>query len=388
MDNEKINQVPKKKNYTTIIIIAVVLFIVISIGAAIIGAGVIFYMVDKNGSKSPVEVTGTEETIPMGTEETPLTSTTPETGTSLYAQTENSNSLQKIYISDPKINVDFMSVVLPYKWQYQSSFNWDLSNPSQPQNFYIKIWNPQEPERIEIYSGASFIEFNHPQQKQVHPEGSNYLGRTVKRYMGPEEALKTLILPKLRAQSKIVKIQDLGSVNGSSANAAAVIETQYMGRTIEEAVIVKVDKSVLSGNINWEIPIVTIIGSPPENSQKIAPYLPTMAFNETWTIVKDRIRSEIAQKKISEINQTAEMTRQIVNERNKVSSDSHNKWDQTIRGVENYTNPHTGNTMELSFKPKYTWVNDRGQVFQTDSATSDPNTFTNDGGTYRRADRQ
>ncbi len=373
MDNKKTEQAPKKKKNTTI-----ALTILFSI-AAMIGTGIIIYI---NNNKNTHKVTiKSEKNKPENNKMLPLSiHSTPS------LQTANSNSLQKIYVSDPLINVDLLSIILPYKWQYQSSFKWDLTNRAKPQDFYIKIWNPQEPERIEIYSGASYIEFNDQQQKKLHPEGSSYLGNTVKKYMLPEEALKKLIIPKLRPLSKIIRIKSIDNPNIRSSTAVAVIETAYMGKTIEESVTAKVEKVVTKEYINWEIPIITIMGASAEKLKKITPYFDTLSFNETWTIVKDKIKEEIAQKKIEEINQAGGITRQIINQRKRTIYDRRYKWDRTIRRFEKDTDPITGNRVRLNFKPQYTWNNDSGQVFQTDNATLDPNTFMNDT-TYVRTDR-
>jgi hypothetical protein len=48
-------------------------------------------------------------------------------------------------------------------------------------------------------------------------------------------------------------------------------------------------------------------------------------------------------------------------------------WSQTMRGVESYRNPNTGETIELSNSYGNAWVNNRGEYLLTDQQSFDPN---------------
>jgi hypothetical protein len=81
-------------------------------------------------------------------------------------------------------------------------------------------------------------------------------------------------------------------------------------------------------------------------------------------------RSRIISKSAGDIRQIQDETYQRRQEsQDRISQ----KWSQTIRGVETFRNPGTGETVELSNRYGNAWSNGKGEYLLTDSPSFDPN---------------
>jgi hypothetical protein len=82
------------------------------------------------------------------------------------------------------------------------------------------------------------------------------------------------------------------------------------------------------------------------------------------------------------IAKSAEDIRQIQNETYQRRQESQDrvseKWSQTIRGVETFRNPSTGETVELSNRYGNAWSNGKGEYVLTESPSFNPNTVSNE----------
>lgn len=346
----------------------------------VLAAGGIFYFIGTQEEEPPTpQISWTENPgelpgmPPISPDGTPVPYQSIDVPAGTQPPAAPSSGFQKIYITDPHIQVDLAAIVVPSQWRQESQFRWDMTNPSQPQNFYVKIWNPMGSEKLELYTGNSYIDFLNSAQKQLHPAGSNYLGRTVKPFMDAQNALRSIVLPQYRPSSQILSVQNIPGRDGNELKALATLQTGGQGQTVQESVIVTVYKHTFGGNVNWEIPLIVIAGAAPQEEMEFANYIQTLAFNPAWEDARVKIADDLRAKKINSINQTAASVKQIVDARRQATSSVHNKWDQTIRGVENYSDPHTGRTVELDFKPKYTWLNSQGEAYQTDDPMLNPN---------------
>ena len=91
-----------------------------------------------------------------------------------------------------------------------------------------------------------------------------------------------------------------------------------------------------------------------------------------------RDRSAIVAKSAED---TRNIQRQIYENKNRVDDAISTQRSQTMRGVETYRNPGTGDTVELSNQYGNAWVNNRGEYLLSDQAGFDPNTvFKNNEG--------
>ncbi len=86
------------------------------------------------------------------------------------------------------------------------------------------------------------------------------------------------------------------------------------------------------------------------------------------------------------ISKSAEDIRNIQNETYQRRQESQDriseKWSQTMRGVETFRNPGTGETVELSNRYGNAWSNGKGEYLLTDSPSFDPNTVSQEGWTH------
>jgi hypothetical protein len=82
------------------------------------------------------------------------------------------------------------------------------------------------------------------------------------------------------------------------------------------------------------------------------------------------------------ISKSAEDIRNIQNETYQRRQESQDrlseKWSQTIRGVETFRNPSTGETVELSNRYGNAWSNGKGEYVLTESPSFNPNTVSNE----------
>jgi len=78
------------------------------------------------------------------------------------------------------------------------------------------------------------------------------------------------------------------------------------------------------------------------------------------------------------LSKSADDVRKIQNEMYQGRQDSQDRisqqWSQTIRGVETFKNPGTGETVELSNLYGNAWSNGKGEYLLTDSPSFNPNT--------------
>ncbi len=85
------------------------------------------------------------------------------------------------------------------------------------------------------------------------------------------------------------------------------------------------------------------------------------------------------------ISRSAEDIRKIQDETYQRRQESQDRiserWSQTMRGVETFRNPGTGETVELSNQYGNAWSNGKGEYLLTDSPSFDPNTVSKEGWT-------
>jgi len=312
------------------------------------------------------------------------------------------------------------SLLIPADWRCEGGVTWVLDNPAMPATAHFVVANPNGYEELEVFPNQALFWTNNQMLLGMFPVGSRYFGAEVRPVLGPEEALRAIVLPRMKGRQdgiRIIGTQNLPELAKelkagapqpgvkTFGNAAKVrIEyTNKAGVAMEEDIFAVVEGYSFSfqamqgvvTNTNWYVDYIFSFKAPKgeldRNAQLFKAMTDSFRVNPQWFNAYNQLVDMLIKAQLRQIRSMGELSRYIsrtsneisdsmmqsYNERQKVYDRIGEKMSESIRGTEHYYNPIEGSEVELPGGYRHVWTNASGEYILTDSPGYNPNVESN-----------
>lgn len=323
------------------------------------------------------------------------------------------------YVDSTGMGSEAFSLLIPVGWEFKGGIDWVLDNPGMPATARYTVRNPAGSEELEVFPNQAMFWTNNQILLATFPVGSRYFGAEVRPVVGPQDALRGIVLPRFRGKDPGLKVvssttlPELAKALHAGApqpgvqtfgDAAKVrIEYSRNGTPMEEEIFAVVEGYSFSmqgmqgliTNTNWYVDYIFSFKAEKGKLDKSAPQFQAMInsfrVNPQWFSRYNQLVEALIQAQIRQVRSIGELSRfisrtsseisdsmmQSYNERQKVYDRIGEKMSETIRGTERYVNPIEGSDVELPGGYKHVWTNASGEYILTDSPSYNPNEESN-----------
>lgn len=321
---------------------------------------------------------------------------------------------------DPQSSMEVFSLLVPQGWRINGGVTWVPERPAAPAQIGLKLDNPNGLEAFEAYPNLYFNWTNNPLIQMTKPAGSLYFGCEVRQPVAAREAMRQYVLPRYR------KIQGLAIVDEGPAlelrqvanhNQPAPMQgMQYSNDSVrvrlhyaqnnqmiaeEMSGVVEYTRIMVPGlmggmdNINWSIGYLTSFRASRERLESYADLyraiFASVKLNPAWTALVQQVTQGLTHNTIRQINQIGALSRQISRNFNEMSDMNMKGWQersaaservseqfsQTLRDVDPYYDPNSGQNVELPSGYTQAWSTPLGEYLLSDDPNFNPNIGSN-----------
>jgi DNA-directed RNA polymerase subunit RPC12/RpoP len=329
-------------------------------------------------------------------------------------------SLHPFAYYDPQSNLEAFTILVPQGWQVSGGVTWVIERPAVPVQAGLQLSNPEGLEAFETYPNIYFTWSNNPLTQMTKPPGSLYFGYEVRKPIPAREAMREYVLPRYK------KIQGLGIADEGPANELlqAVGGNQpspaqgaqfsrdaghvrlhytYKNQPVAEEMsgVAEYTRTLAPGmfgateTIYWNMGYLTSFRAARERLETYAnlyrAIFSSIKINPTWTGLVQQVSQGLTSNTIRHIQQIGALSHQISQNYNEMSAQNLQGWQersaaydrvaekfsQTIREVDPYFDPNTGQTVELPSGYTQAWSTPLGEYLLTDDPNFNPNLGSN-----------
>lgn len=336
-------------------------------------------------------------------------------GTSLASQTP-ALRLRLQPVIDPMVNNEVaFRMLVPKDWRVEGGIVWrpEISTLAYLQ---LRLSDPQGSSALEFFPTLPFT-WN-VQGYPGFPPGSLYLGSYVVQPLDPENFVRHILLPQMRARVSprvlrtdplpelanqvALTVQEPGAVKQVGA-ARTRIEYQEGTKTFEEDIysVIVYSQVPMTPGLTWWGP-ERLFGFRAEKGQldRQAPLLQAIfasaRVNRLWFAHVLQVREAWMQNQMQAIRNAAELSRYIARTSNEISDMQQQAWEnrrasedrsaeafsEYIRGVESYRDPYAGHEVQLPTGYSEVWASRNGDYILANDPGFNPNVSAQ--GTWQR----
>jgi hypothetical protein len=308
------------------------------------------------------------------------------------------------------------SILVPSDWRTEGTVNWVLDVPVMPATVNLRTSNPSGSEVFEGFPSLPFFWTDNQLTLAISPVGSRYFGCEVHPLVEPGEALRTIVLPRLRqtvTNLKITQEQDLtlpapppqqpGALRTSSKAAKVRFEYQSGGLSMEEETYCSVDAlyipvqgiSGTTTSIFWSVANISSFkaekGKLDASAKLFQTVIHSARVNPDWFnkynqvvlfLIQNQIQRIESMGRLSQMlsqtsSQISDEMMQAYDERQAVTDKIANDFSQYMRGVDSYYDPIEQKNVELPSGYDNAWTNSLGEYILADNSSYNPNVGSN-----------
>ena len=108
---------------------------------------------------------------------------------------------------DPRTNLDVFQMLIPSGWQPSGGLTWHDETPNLPAALAFQVTSPNSPSAFEAFPSLAFCWTDNPFSQLTYPIGSFYYGHQVHPPLSAQQALREIVVPRLRALSGLRILQ-------------------------------------------------------------------------------------------------------------------------------------------------------------------------------------
>ena len=313
-----------------------------------------------------------------------------------------------VSITDPMINNNkAFTFLVPFGWNYQAKVEWHQEYENLA-SANVVISNPNNGDLGQIYPFIPFV-WNPNNFKAV--PGTIYIGGYVMApVQDPSVFVQQIVFPAYRqgmgnvqvigntpladvAQS-IWKNTYAGNPNYSVTASALTVRYDFQGRSYDETFYCALNYATdpaLPGAVLWRPEFIfstrAFAGELQNGQGMIAASLTSVNVDMKWFAAYLQVHKLWQDGQMAAIKSEGELSRYLSGVNASVSSDIvdgynqrqasqdkvYEKFSESIRGVETYSNPSTSDLVQLPAGYSNVWVNTSGEYFLSNEAGVDPN---------------
>jgi hypothetical protein len=319
------------------------------------------------------------------------------------------------------IGLEAFSLLIPAEWETQGGIRWPLQNPAMPAEVAFRAFSPASPDALEVFPTRACT-FN-PALLNMFPVGSLYLGSEVRQPMDARQALRTMVIarnrngaenlrvtseadvPELQAIAEHMAAQELRQgVPGAQAHVTAAkvrVEYDLGGQRVEEEFYGSVTAYMFPAGMFGQTSTIwtpdnlfsfrAAKGRLDNQARLYQTMVKSFQVNVQWFNKYVQVVRMLTQQQIQRIHQIGELSRYLSRTSNEISDMMMQAYEnrqaaydristnfsQTIRGVDEWTDPASGTRTELPSGYDNAWVNGLGDYVLSESPSYNPNIDSN-----------
>jgi hypothetical protein len=311
------------------------------------------------------------------------------------------------------IGGEALQLLIPADWQFQGQIVW-RNNPAYPAAAKMRAFNPKSVEEIGAMPNLLF--YWNPYVTRFFPIGGTYLGNEIRQpVLAPGTALRTFVLPRywpeLRS-ARVVREENLPELaaagplkypdlkdTGTFRAGKLRLEYEQNGATIQQDVycLIVAFQAPINGTIStfWGIDEIRDSKAPKGKLDEQYKLMQTIAYstrlNLQWFARYQQLTRMLMQNQMNASNRAVELSRYLARTNNEVTSTIrqsyenrqaamdriNERFDNHVRGVEDYRDPYSGSTVQLPSGYQEVWANRNGEYLLSNDANYNPNVKSN-----------
>jgi len=324
------------------------------------------------------------------------------------------------YIDQQGTGAEAFSFLMPVDWTFEGGLIWLTDNPAMPATAAFKVSNPKGSEEFEVFPNQPFFWSTNQQLLGLFPVGSKYYGNEVHPVMNAGEAIRQIVLPRLRsnagnlqiireepvpelAKAIAAKSQQQGGVTSNFDAAKVRIEYSSNGLPMEEEIYSVVEAysypvqtwTSLSYNTNWTVSYIFSYKAEKGKLEAASKIFETITYsfqtNKYWYNKYVQLVEYLIQNEIQKIHSIGDFSRRLAQISDEIREDNLQSWydrqavgdriaedfSQYMRGVDDYYDPIEGKAVELPSGYDNAWTNANGEYIISDNPNYNPNIGSN-----------
>jgi hypothetical protein len=312
--------------------------------------------------------------------------------------------------SPDMIGGEALRLLIPADWQFEGEVVW-RNNPSYPAGTKIRVLNPKGVEEIGAMPNLLF--YWNPYVTRFFPIGGMYLGNEIRQpIFEPSAALRAFVLPRywanlgrahVVAQEDLPQLAALGPLKYPDLKNRGIfragklrLEYQQGGAAVQQDVywLIVAFEAPIMGTMStfWGIDEIRYSRAGKGKLDDQYRLMQTIAYsvrpNLQWFARYQQLTQMLTQNQMDASNRAVELSHylsrtndQITStirrsyENRQVAMDRINeRFDNYVRGVEDYRDPHSGSVVQLPSGYGEVWANSNGEYVLSNDPNFNPNT--------------
>jgi hypothetical protein len=308
------------------------------------------------------------------------------------------------------IGGEVLRLLIPTDWQFEGEVVW-RNNPSYPAATKIRVFNPKGVEEISAMPNLLF--YWNPYVTRYFPIGGMYLGNEIRQpVLEPIAALRAFVIPRywvnlsharVVAQENLPELAALGPLKYPDLKDRGVfragklrLEYEEGGMTVQQDVycLIVAFEAPIMGTTSTFWGIDEIRYSKAEKGKLEGQYklMQTIAYsarlNLRWFARYQQLTQMLTQNQMEASNRAVELSRYLARTNAQITStirqsyESHQaamdrineRFDNYIRGVNDYRDPNSGSVVQLPSGYGEAWSNSNGEYLLSNDPNFNPNT--------------
>lgn len=317
-----------------------------------------------------------------------------------------------VYV-DPVSGLEAFRCLVPKGWKAEGGITWS-NNPALPAQSRFRFFDPKSLDELNLFPTQAYFWTNNRLFLTTNPPGTLRFNTLVAQPLDLDAAFSRVVLPNARggvqklavvSRKKVPELVALARgepAQGLQSSAdAGKLRVTYLegGRAIEEEFYGAVANFVipLHGYFidYWYVDYVfsarSAKGSLDARARTFQTILYSMKVNPRWFAKVVNTKEALVAQMTQNIKIVGSIGAEVARASSNMREDQQRDWERrqaiqdrvaqaqsdSIRGVDRFTDPHSGNEVELPSGYGIAWANNLGEYVVTDSPGYNPNLGSN-----------
>lgn len=330
--------------------------------------------------------------------------------------TVNGIALKPFAYHDPQAGLEAFSILVPDGWKMDGGVTWIITRPAVPAAIGFEMSNPAGLEAFTAFPSIYFTWTNNPMMQLTKPTGSQHFGYEVRQPVPASVCMRQYVLPRARKIPDLTIVDEGPAVELLQAVTHNQADTPPGGQYSTDSVRVRlhyifnqqpaaeemsgvteytrITAPGMLGNVEtvfWSMSYMTGFRAAREKIENYADLyraiFTSIKINPAWTALVQQVSQGLVNNTIRSIHHVGELSRQISRNYQEMSDSNMQGWQersaaydrvaenfsQTIRGVDPYFDPNTGQNVELPGGYTQAWSTPLGEYILSDDPNFNPN---------------
>ena len=317
-----------------------------------------------------------------------------------------------VYV-DPVSGLEAFRCLVPKGWKVEGGITWS-ANPALPAQSRFRFFDPQSQDELNLFPTQAYFWTDNRLFLATNPPGTLRFNTLVAQPIDLDAAFSRIILPSARGQVPRItfvsrkNVPELAALargeptRGVNTSAdAGKVRVRYVegGQALEEEFYAAVANFVipLPGYFidYWYVDYVfsarAAQGKLDARTRLFQTMIHSMRVNPKWFAKVANTREALVAQMTQQIKTIGSIGSAVARASSTLREDQQRDWERrqavqdqvaqaqsdTIRGIDRFTDPHSGNEVELPSGYGLAWANNRGEYIVTDSPGLNPNIGSN-----------